>query len=397
MPLQYPPMVYLALRLTWIAVSRTRSARPMAAGDAAPPPRRRAPTTWRATATHVRRLGAHLGAGDAAGRHAGPALRAQRLRLQRDRRRLCRRDRRRPHRPRHHALRHDAHRLRHLRHLRPAELHRLRPVRAGGALARHLGLAAGGPRRRDALRHPLPGGDVRARVADVRPAAGHGFGPRLGRLPVHGLRPRDQRQRLAGRGHAHLGPGRGATSHRTRRDARARAGHQVRPGRPAAALEPASLPAPRAGPQPASLHRGPGHRRGADRVGAPARRLQRAPRLLVADHRLPARTRLPVLDLGPVPRPAAGADRPDGGGRHRGPGRAALAAPAGHADHDGPLRGAPHRDRAHRDALVLPLHPVVPALRPGGDGPRLAAAARRPREVAELERAAAPAPMPVPT
>ena len=48
-PLQYPPMVYLALRLAWIAVARTRAARPAPApaGDAddarddLPPPRRR--------------------------------------------------------------------------------------------------------------------------------------------------------------------------------------------------------------------------------------------------------------------------------------------------------------------------------------------------------------------
>ncbi len=45
-PLQYPPMVYLALRLAWIAVARTRAARPLpaaAAGDDEdrPPPRPR--------------------------------------------------------------------------------------------------------------------------------------------------------------------------------------------------------------------------------------------------------------------------------------------------------------------------------------------------------------------
>ncbi len=48
-PLQYPPMVYLALRLAWIAIARTRAARPVAvpAGEAGddrgdrPPPRPR--------------------------------------------------------------------------------------------------------------------------------------------------------------------------------------------------------------------------------------------------------------------------------------------------------------------------------------------------------------------
>ena len=46
-PLQYPPMVYLALRLAWIAVARTRAARPLSAAaaaaeaDATPRPRPR--------------------------------------------------------------------------------------------------------------------------------------------------------------------------------------------------------------------------------------------------------------------------------------------------------------------------------------------------------------------
>ena len=32
-PLQYPPMVYIALRLAWIAVARARAARPAPADD----------------------------------------------------------------------------------------------------------------------------------------------------------------------------------------------------------------------------------------------------------------------------------------------------------------------------------------------------------------------------
>ena len=50
-----------------------------------------------------------------------------------------------------------------------------------------------------------------------------------------------------------------------------------------------------------------------------------------------------------------------------------------------PLGGAADRPRADRDPLVLPLHPVVPAVRAGGDGARLAAA-----------RPATPAPRPSP-
>ncbi|MGD9695614.1 MAG: glycosyltransferase 87 family protein [Thermoleophilia bacterium] len=44
-PLQYPPLVYLALRLTWIAVRRVRAARPLPAaeGDDPPPERREGP------------------------------------------------------------------------------------------------------------------------------------------------------------------------------------------------------------------------------------------------------------------------------------------------------------------------------------------------------------------
>ena len=43
-PLQYPPMVYLGVRLAWIAIARVRAARPGAAGEAAPAPVRRRPS-----------------------------------------------------------------------------------------------------------------------------------------------------------------------------------------------------------------------------------------------------------------------------------------------------------------------------------------------------------------
>ena len=82
---------------------------------------------------------------------------------------------------------------------------------------------------------------------------------------------------------------------------------------------------------------------------------------------------LAVLPVGPVPGPAAGPDRPDGG---RGPGRrrgAPLAAAARPPHDERALGGAADRPRADRDPLVLPLHPLVPAVRPRRDGARLAA------------------------
>ena len=92
----------------------------------------------------------------------------------------------------------------------------------------------------------------------------------------------------------------------------------------------------------------------------------RRPRLLGPHVRLAGRTRFAVLDLGlgPVPRgrdsrprvPAATCDRP---ARGRGD-RLLLRAPA---EDGAPARrahcGSPDRLRAHADALVLPLHPVV--------------------------------------
>ncbi len=76
----------------------------------------------------------------------------------------------------------------------------------------------------------------------------------------------------------------------------------------------------------------------------------------------------PVLDLGAgelagvAPDPAEGVrGRPRGAGRVRP--AAALAAAAGRARSRGDDRGP-----AHRRALVLPLHPLVPALAPGGPG-----------------------------
>ena len=112
------------------------------------------------------------------------------------------------------------------------------------------------------------------------------------------------------------------------------------------------------------------HRRGVHGPPARARAAARGACLRRAHVRLPARPRVPLLDLGlgpvprqrrarPAPRPA-GAPGPARGRcsarRLRAP--APLAAPAGGAD-----RRAPDRLRARADALVLPLHPLVLPLR----------------------------------
>ena len=112
---------------------------------------------------------------------------------------------------------------------------------------------------------------------------------------------------------------------------------------------------------------------GPDGLGAPARRPRRRPGVLVAHGGLPVRPRLPLLPLGAVSGAASDPDRPDGG---RGPRRArgaALAATARPPDDERAVGRPADRPRADRDPLVLPLHPLVPAVRPGGDGARLAA------------------------
>ena len=91
-PLQYPPMVYLAARLAWIALARARAARRPARG--------RGDRAAGRPAAGLRRVAADLAPGDPAGRGARAALRPQRLRLERHRRGLRGGHRRRPHRPR---------------------------------------------------------------------------------------------------------------------------------------------------------------------------------------------------------------------------------------------------------------------------------------------------------
>ena len=145
---------------------------------------------------------AGLAGGLAAGRRALPdglPGRPQRRRLGRDRRRLRRRGRRRPDRPRGTDLRQLPRRRLPGRHLRPGQLPRLRSLRADLALVGQLGRPARRPRRRGRLR------PRHLRLPDPARPAASGPGPRaaprrdprlrLGRLPLHRLRPRVELQR----------------------------------------------------------------------------------------------------------------------------------------------------------------------------------------------------------
>ena len=157
---------------------------------------------------------------------------------------------------------------------------------------------------------------------------GIGSGAGVVGLPLHRVRAGEQLQRLPRRGHADLGAGGGATSTRPRPAAGARAGHQVRSGGAGAAVEPLAVPAGGILAAAHPLRGGARPGRGADGLGAAAGRPRRRAGLLVAHGRATSRTELAVLPVGPVPGPAAGPDRPDGG---RGPGRrrgAPLAAAA---------------------------------------------------------------------
>ena len=147
-------------------------------------------------------------AGDlAAGRRPLPGRlpgRPQRRRLGRDRRRLRQRRRRRPHHPRRTALRQLPRGRLAGRHLRPGQLLRLRPLRAvwpwSGAwddLPAAHGAAVFFDLATFALlfllgRRIRPGPAGRTLAADPR--------LRLGRLPLHRLRPRVELQRRPGRG-----------------------------------------------------------------------------------------------------------------------------------------------------------------------------------------------------
>ena len=166
-PLQYPPMVYLAARLAWIAVARARGPRAGRGRPAEEAARRR-----RAAAAGLRRLAADLAAGDAcwssplALRFGLNAFDSNVIDVG-------------------YAGVIGADRIAHgetpygtmpsdcgdLRHLRPADLHLVRALRARPAVGGHVGLAARRARRRHPLRRPLHRGHVRAGLAHLRAAA----------------------------------------------------------------------------------------------------------------------------------------------------------------------------------------------------------------------------------
>ena len=188
-PLVYPVLLYLLVR---IALGGLPSAR---AGRAAGAVR----------AAHV--------AGDHARLLGDVPCRPQHRRLERDRRRLRRRDRSRPDRRRRPALRRGVlGGRREGRHLRPGQLPALRALRAGAALERGVGRSARRPRRRDRLR---PAGARRPAAARPGAAAGPrgqvargGARLRLGRLPLHRLRARDELERHARGARVHRRPAR---------------------------------------------------------------------------------------------------------------------------------------------------------------------------------------------
>ena len=113
------------------------------------------------------------------------------------------RRRRRPHHPRRTDLRQLPRRRLPGRHLRPGQLLRLRPLRADLALVGQLGRPAGRPRRRGHLRprHLRPADPARPPhpPRTGRPPPRRDPRLRLGRLPLHRLRPRVELQRHAGR------------------------------------------------------------------------------------------------------------------------------------------------------------------------------------------------------
>ena len=131
----------------------------------------------------------------------------QHRRLRRDRRRLRRHDRRRPDHPRRDGLgRGRVPRRQPLRrHLRARQLLRLRAVRTRAAMERELGRAAVLARGGDRLR-PRRGRSASSSAAcgssagEARPPARDAARLRLGRLPVHDVRPAVELQRLAAGG-----------------------------------------------------------------------------------------------------------------------------------------------------------------------------------------------------
>ncbi len=301
-PLAYPPLLYLLARMLALLRRRGRA-------GAAPAAAR-----------------ARLVARDRGGVPARLPRRAQRHRRQRHRRRLRRRDRRRADHRGPPAVRLLPERQRTRRHVRARQLRGVRALPADLRLERHLGRPPSRPCGGGLLRPRRRRPHVPARQTPARPHARHRARLRVGVLPVHAVRAREQRQRHARRGAGArraarrlipLAPGDG----RERRVRRPRRPFQVRAARPRPG---ARHPRPARRGRPLAWSRGGGA--GARHLLPRVRRLRRArdrarpaPRLaahdLRAHDRLPGGPRLALLGVGPVRRPEG---RRGGGGGARG-------------------------------------------------------------------------------
>ncbi len=178
----------------------------------------------------------------------------QRRRLRGDRRRLRGNRGRGPDRPRPADLRRGrvprGQPLR--RHVRSRQLLRVRAVRARAAVERRVGRARRLPRRRDRVRPRHGRRAVRLRpAASPRTSRARARGDprlRLGRIPVHGLRPAVELERLVDRRAARLVPGAVRAPAGARGPARARGGREVRAADAGAALRRRRPRAARAAP-----------------------------------------------------------------------------------------------------------------------------------------------------
>ncbi len=256
------------------------------------------------------------------------------------------------------------------RHVRPDGLPRLRPGGAGPTLVRAVGFAAGGARDGNFLRSPRGPGAPPRRTTLRRGAARRRPRVWLVGVSVHRVRAQLELERLDHARAPHLGllaldlvvlegSRRGALWLDEVRHAPARAAV-------------AALPRWAATPDGRPVRGGVRARHGG-RLLDPALRAQPdegGGGLRRQDARLPVRARLALLSmgLGPVsrprdPRPASDPADPAGGDtgtcRRRG-GDPAAKEPAAPRR---PERGAARRLRARPDALVVPLHSLVPPLR----------------------------------
>ena len=254
------------------------------------------------------------------------------------------------------------------RYLRPDHLPRVRPGLPRLRLERKVGRASGGALLGAALRQP-DADRARARRLALRPRPARCHAAVcVGRVPVHAVRVELERERRA--------PAVPARVRLLARDVRARARPVRRPGllgqvRRAAPGSALGLVSRRSATptRGRALRAGLPRRDGARLLGAPARARSdpcRA-RVLGPDVRLPAWPRLTVLHLGlgrvsGLSGSVGAADGAEGHARRRG--RSAACFPAQDGDSARRSDGLPARRlRARADALVLPVHPLVPSLR----------------------------------